>query len=487
MAERWPAARDGRRRRAAAGWRVSIAVLAAAAVVLGGCSGIDVGGAFGGCDDRPPAELVADLPEVADVVDESSSAEWCTRELVVRPRGVELHQAETALVEQFQGRGWQLAEDDLGWVGTLDDDGGRYGMRLWTEFRAAGGAIEAERRAGAARVVRIELHVADGRSWVPPADEGVTGPFLGSPRFVAGNVVVPTGQELTGYSPSTGAELWRSEVCPAAEWAGAFEVGPTDVAVVWCAGYQYGIDGTTGETLWRHTAESIDRVRVAHGFVVNMSSDLESVWVVDAVTGEELWRMRTLDASIALTSTTVYLATDEWVSAHDLTAGARLWWAPHPSSGLFADDRGVYARGNDQRMRRLDPATGALVWEAPSMAGRLEWSEVVGVTDRSVVLQRPYGAREVTVFDIEDGTVLWTADGRPRDEADAEHWASGRGGQIVISDRDRRTLRVHDDETGAVVADLGPPGAQFASVHDDRVAYVGVVDGERRLVIERLG
>jgi outer membrane protein assembly factor BamB len=488
------AGRDTRLRRLPALRNASL-VAAIVALLLGGCDGLELGGTGIGCE-PPPEELVSDLPEVADVVDATNNAEWCTRELIVRPRGVEIDQAETALVDHFRALGWELAEDDLGWGGTLGDGARRYALRLLTEFRAAGGVVEAERRSSAARIIRIELHVTDGLSWVPPLSEGITGPLLGSPRFVAGNVVVPTGQELTGYSAATGAELWRSEVCPRAAWSGAFEAGPTDVAVVWCDGYQYGIDGASGETLWRDDPPDgyVDRTRIGHGVVVTMSVDRGGVWVADAASGETRWLRPSSDASIATNATAVFLASDGEVRAFDAVTGSRLWSAPYPSSGLFADDRGVYARGNDHQMRRLDPSTGALVWEAPWIAGRLEWSEVIGTTDRTVVVQRTRGVREVTVFDVETGAVLWTADGQVEDNAGgrspdgaADFWVSARDGWIVIADIDRGTLRVHDDETGAVAADLGRPGAQFATIQGDRVAYVRVVDGERRLETERLG
>jgi outer membrane protein assembly factor BamB len=326
-----------------------------------------------------------------------------------------------------------------------------------------------------------------------PADPVVApdpiGPF-GEPRFVAGNVVVPQEDAFVAFDPLTRQQVWRSEECAFAEWASPIEGSDTKVAAVACLDGHHGLDGATGELLWDtvSSSEVVDRIRTGPDVVMYASTDGGRAWVVDKQTGDERWGVGVGSASLAANTTHVFVATDFLLTAHDAHTGEETWVAGYPSSGLLADDRGVYARGNDHRMRRLDPATGDLVWEAERIEEDLDWSEVAVITDETIVVQRTRGAHEITVFDIETGDVLWGLEGGFGDGAEARVWVSGDDEWIVIADMDREVMRVHDDRTGEVVADLGRPGTSRASVHEDHVAYVYLdPSGRQRLAIEPIG
>jgi outer membrane protein assembly factor BamB len=132
----------------------------------------------------------------------------------------------------------------------------------------------------------------------------------------------------------------------------------------------------------------------------------------------------------------------------------------------------VYARGQDQRLRRLEPRTGDIDWITPLVFERLDTSEVVAVSDHVVVTLRSEEQSMVTVFDRETGQQLWRYDEREGSRLLRGVYASAAGGTVVITDFDRRRTKVFDDATGLPVMDLGPPTGEWVAIEGALLAFV---------------
>ncbi len=476
-----------RPRRVRVWWLAVMTPVGVFVAVVGGCTVWIATGGLDECDHRPPGSLVQDLPEIAEVLENESNGRDCGRFADISARGAEIEEVEEALVAHFGDQGWVLAEDEHGWGGSLTEGSHSYRMSMDIEF-FDGYFLEPEDRVGAERFIQIVIDPWGAPDPTIPSGSEVTGSYLGSPRFVAGNVLVPTGERVTAYSPVTGDELWQSDVCPSAGWASPIEGPDSSIATLLCGGDYYGLDGSSGEFLWWYSPSGgfIDRTRTGSEVLVYTSEEQGLVWVIDKTTGEQRWSASTGDASLAADQDRVFVASDRDVVGYDASTGDGLWSAPFPSSGLYANDRGVFARGSDQVMRRLDAETGAVLWETDRIDERIEWSEVMAVTDRAVVVQRTRGAHEVTVFDIENGAVLWTVDGEFEGDDEAQLWASAGGRAVVITDLDEESIKAYDDLTGELIADLGRPGSQWASIRNDQVAFVYLDDTVRQLGIESL-
>jgi outer membrane protein assembly factor BamB len=313
------------------------------------------------------------------------------------------------------------------------------------------------------------------------AASSVTGPWLAEPRVLEDRVVVPAGDHVRGVDTATGVEVWRSKPCGLADWAGPVEGPPGEVAAVLCAGELVGIHAVTGRMIWSAPlpVDDVDRVRNGPSSLLVNGSGISVV--IDLEDGEELWRERTGEASVVADEERVYVADNVEVSARDLHTGTELWSIPYRANGIFADAEGVYARCTDQRLRRLDPDTGSIEWESEVVEDRLDSSEIVGVSEHTVVTLRTERTSQVTVFDRGTGELLWTYDAG----ADGPVFASTGGDTIVLSDMGRNQVAAYDDRTGRRVLKLGRPAALRATVDGDLIAHVHLDGAERRLTIVR--
>ena len=290
-----------------------------------------------------------------------------------------------------------------------------------------------------------------------------------APRFVQGLIMVPGGDRVVAFEPSSGDQVWRSkEPCVGADWAALTAGFDPSAVVIECAGGMMGLDPATGEALWTDGRNHgpVDRTRVGPG-VVMLASDEDGAHatVIDIRTGEQLWTQPNGGVSMAANDTQVFVASDEDLAAFDAKSGQRQWSKPYPSSGLYADDRGVYARGNDHRMRRLDAKDGHLRWEGEEIATRLDYSEIVGVSEHAIVTEGTGDLKPIEVFDIDDGHLIDEFDGLGRSVGVTP------GGRLIALPTDT-SMQILDDRTMRKLAAFPDPHNDDAAIDGDIVALL---------------
>lgn len=298
------------------------------------------------------------------------------------------------------------------------------------------------------------------------------------------------------------------------------------------------LDARDGKVLWRFTTgESVNGTPAVGDGLVCVVSVIGTVYAVDAVSGQEVWRSnlgsfcdRWVYNSPVIADGVVYCGVSQYFAALDLKSGRQLWQAPalaadwiscrvspavdaqrvfigvNWSSGLSALDRQTgkvvwtkkegcrsthssplvdnmtvfYAA--DGQLYSLDKASGKEIWKTTLGSG---WPVSTPVAREGVVVLGTTDGR-VAAFEAATGRALWsvaTGDGRgsfsPYERGGSHVMSSptiAEGKVYVGSDEGR--LYVIDLKTGTCLRkpDLGFPVLSTPVVSGDRV-YVARWDG----------
>ena len=174
----------------------------------------------------------------------------------------------------------------------------------------------------------------------------------------------------TTPTPSDDSLIWQYDTGTEGELV---IVSPTVTGgVVYASSYEdsvYALDAESGELLWTFEADSdLSPPPPVVGGVVFVE-DLDNLYALDAATGKELWRSEPLYFSVSGES--AYQGTETAdgleVSAIDGWSGEKMW-ATNVSRSFFplffpltAAGSNVYV-SDDHRVHALDSTTGKLVW-----------------------------------------------------------------------------------------------------------------------------
>lgn len=184
------------------------------------------------------------------------------------------------------------------------------------------------------------------------------------------------------------------------------------------------LDARTGEVLWRASAGAPLTAGVGHDgrLAAVMTTDNELVALQD---GRELWRQRltapSYTAPLVAGARVFVLGADRTVSAYDGQSGRRLWSQSRSGEALVLRQPGVLTAVGDTlvvglagRLVGLNPLNGGARWEVPIASPRgtndvERLVDLVGVVARqgSVVCARAFQSA-VGCVDAARGALLWT-------------------------------------------------------------------------------
>ncbi|MEH3087534.1 MAG: outer membrane protein assembly factor BamB [Xylophilus ampelinus] len=217
---------------------------------------------------------------------------------------------------------------------------------------------------------------------------------------------------------------WSAKIGPSEGLALTLQSQGGRVMLASANGGVYVLDAVSGREIWRASAGSPLSAAVG--------SDGETVAVVTRgnelvafADGKELWRKK-LPAGVytapLVTGERVFvLAADRSVSAFDGRSGVRLWMQQRPGEPLVLQQPGVLVPVGDTlvvglsgRMAGLNPLNGSIRWEAPiaSPRGTNDVERLVDLVGRvaregTVVCARAFQA-SVGCVDAARGTLLWS-------------------------------------------------------------------------------
>lgn len=229
---------------------------------------------------------------------------------------------------------------------------------------------------------------------------------------LVGDRLYTSGSAATSVDLGTGAELWRFDPSgvmfapPVVAGDAVLLVESDESETLWV------LDAATGEVRWSKEGldiDSFDSVAIGRGMVVVPERD--SIRTFDITTGalRLVWEGELFSGVVAV-GDTVLVVTSDGLVARDLQDLTLKW-----ESGSFTempavavDERVVLGLGfenSQQTLRAFDLDTGAQVWSLPTgLAGsssRQRPSIAAGVA---------YSAVDSTIFavDVETGTLLWS-------------------------------------------------------------------------------
>ena len=305
--------------------------------------------------------------------------------------------------------------------------------------------------------------------------EGVRGDF----RFELRWRWTPTSEELML------TEAAASVVAPAAAEA-AFDVtaapwpgfrGPGRDARVTSVSLAEDWDATPPERLWKVPVGpgwSSFAVAGGHLFTAEQRGPSEATVCLDAATGERVW-MRTIDARF-----------EESMSG------------PGPRATPTVADGALYALGADGNLARLEPQTGALLWEVDvaALAERepppwgFSGSPLV-LHERVIVHAGGAGTKGTLAFDAATGVLAWSAPAGDHSYASPERvQLLGEEHVAVLTNAG---LDLLDPATGAVRLAYAWPHAQYRALQpqelgdDGLLLPTGAGGSTRRVRLTRTG
>ncbi len=313
--------------------------------------------------------------------------------------------------------------------------------------------------------------------WRPGAPDELATMELGDPRFAGDVIVALAGNRVIAFDAVTTDTRWAYDSCPAASWPGPYPTPVGAVVAVSCGASIVGLDVATGTQRWRRSRDfAADRTRYMSDTLL-FNGDDGRFHAVDVLSGELLMAQRGFGGSNgAATSRLLVVSNNFGVTAFDRATGQERWVNPSPASGLFATDGAVFARTNYHTVVRIDDVTGLIAWTSERESTRLDYSDLPGVTDHTVVAHTAHRDRHrVTVYDRTNGGKLWEYDARAGSTAFPELGST----IIVLTDTFTGTVTVHDDRTGAELRRFNAvPGSRAAAL-GTRVAYVEQAGGRR--------
>ncbi|MFF5009043.1 serine/threonine-protein kinase [Streptomyces phaeochromogenes] len=286
---------------------------------------------------------------------------------------------------------------------------------------------------------------------------GVVGPVLSGGLVHA---VTPDQKQLVALAPDTGRTRWTLDI--AAEYEGSVQQNAGDTVLLTSPdGMVTGVDGKTGDRLWRHRVAGRAQPSFAYfggklAYATTLGADSTSTQViaVDLRTGDVQWRhsldgllvpvgaakgtlwftrtnsyqetvsvvgythdsgrVRRIPLGLPLPSATAalhdgtayFLATGGALVAVDLDAGKQRWrleTSVSRGSAPTADDRHVYVTSPDGRLLAADARTGKLLGQTrPRLSGDRTEGVVAELPVPLVVGDRVYGsAPDGSVFAVD--------------------------------------------------------------------------------------
>lgn len=254
---------------------------------------------------------------------------------------------------------------------------------------------------------------AAGEWQFPPENDKRVGHFYAPPTVTQGAIFVastPAGAsegKVFALNPENGQQLWEypKKDNPQGRRLGILVASPAYgggmVFVSDGVDTVYALDAATGEERWSFKARNKvwSSPAVQNGVVYFGSLD-HSVYALDTATGNKVWEFQAggaVPGSPLLTRDTLYIgAADKKLYALDPASGAKKWefqarnwfWTqPLLHDGI------IYANALDHRIYALNAATGEPVWPEPFQAPKL-------------VMTPPVMAGDALVVAAEDGRVI---------------------------------------------------------------------------------
>ncbi len=191
-------------------------------------------------------------------------------------------------------------------------------------------------------------------------------------------------------APTDNSILWTAPV------TGDYHEFPTPVIVDGIVYYPsnygtdslYALDAATGELIWKYrTGYTDDAVTVKDGYLYTAS---DSLWCLDALTGERVWATAAADAAGSTPGVVdggvyagraTFASGNSYVYRFDAATGAEVWADTLPgytASCLTVWDGMVFVPTYQASLYALDANTGALIWEnTDSYGGYWDSSPVV--------------------------------------------------------------------------------------------------------------
>lgn len=218
-------------------------------------------------------------------------------------------------------------------------------------------------------------------------------------------------------------EVWRGDI-GSVDFALRVQVAGHLVALASGAGEVRLLDARTGEPVWRASAGAALTAGVGHdgSLAAVVTVDNELVALRD---GRELWRQRlgapSYTAPLVAGARVFVLGADRTVSAYDGQSGRRLWSQSRSGEALVLREPGVLLAVGDTllaglsgRLAGLNPLNGSARWEVPIASPRgtndvERLVDLVGGVARqgSTVCVRAFQAA-VGCVDAARGTLLWS-------------------------------------------------------------------------------
>ena len=251
---------------------------------------------------------------------------------------------------------------------------------------------------------------------------------------------------VAALDPTTGATTWRtapelqiiegnvtgrSHVLAESGILLMEELAPEPQATV-------ALDTNTGQAKWTNEGQILAESPTV---VVLLTQPPGTVTVLDRVTGNELWSTQTsVGVTVGADADTVYLRTDDHVTAADAATGTVRWTAPaapmNDPAQLLAGDGVVVTESKDGGVVALKTADGSEAWTEPNTTGaeRLSLSDA-WLADGNLYLSEG----QLSVLDLTTGKRRWQV---PTDLGQisvlgangGRVLASGSGGQLHLLD-----------------------------------------------------
>jgi len=252
-----------------------------------------------------------------------------------------------------------------------------------------------------------------------------------------------------GYSespaPTDNTILWTAQV------TGDYHEFPTPVVVDGIVYYPqdstgdslYALDAATGEVIWKYlTGYTDDAVTVKDGYLYTAS---DSLWCLDALTGERIWATGVANANGS---------------------------TPAVVDGKVYCGRAGFSPGVTSHIYCLDAATGAEIW-ADSISGYT--ASCLTVWNNMVFIPTFLGS--LYALNADTGSLIWE-----NTESNQGYWDSSPvvvDGLIYISGHDSRTRAITATTGTTVWATDITPGTYIAATpayHDGRLYFGDQVD-----------
>jgi len=139
----------------------------------------------------------------------------------------------------------------------------------------------------------------------------------------------------------------------------------------------------------------------------------------------------------------VYGGTDDALRAFDWQTGAEVWSQPIGVTGLGVDEGVLISRDDNRVVRRVDPATGAILWESAPDNEHLQSSDIAGFTTDTVILKSTVDPRSFVSYDLATGAQRWV---RPVPESGGNLRADGSN--VIVIEYSSGALTRLDPVTG---------------------------------------